>query len=115
MPIRQFKSGAKRDTNEGKLEYARFLSPIVIRRYAEYMNKHRKMTDGTLREPDDWQQLFGENHEQICMDSLARHFMDIWLENDGYKSRDGKEEALCAIMFNSMAMLYKLLKVDSKE
>lgn len=110
MKIRQFDTGANRDTSEGKLEYARFLSPIVLERFAKYMDKHRTLSDGSLREPDNWKQLFGDNHEQVCLDSLMRHTMDLWLEHDGYKSREGKEEALCAIMFNSMAYLYKMLK-----
>src|SRR3990167_4084265 len=52
--IRTFNSGATRDTLEGKLEFARFMSPIVLKRFSEYMNLHRKQTDGNLREPDNW-------------------------------------------------------------
>jgi len=38
--IRKFDTGATRDTNEGKYDYEGILSPTVIKRYAEYMNKH---------------------------------------------------------------------------
>ena len=112
--IRYFLSGANRDNNEQKLEYARFFSPIVLQRFAEYMHKHRYLANGEIRDPDNWKKLFGENHEQVCMDSLARHFFDLWLENDGYKSREDKEEAMCGILFNTMAYLHKILDVKTK-
>lgn len=106
--IRQFKTGANRDTSEEKLEYARFMSPLVIKRYAEYMHKNRFLANGDIRDPDNWQKLFGENHQQVCMDSLMRHVMDMWLINDGYEGREDTEEALCGIIFNAMAILYKI-------
>jgi len=108
--IRKFKTGANRDTLEGKLAYTKFLSPIVLKTFAEYMDKHTILANGERREPDNWQHLFGEEHEGVCMESLGRHFMDLWLEHDGYQSREGIEDALCGIMFNAMAYLYKLKK-----
>lgn len=114
--IRSFKTGATRDTSEHKLEYDGFLSPIVLQRFAEYMDKHRVQSDGGLRDSDNWQKLFGtpEEHRDVCMQSLLRHTMDLWLFHRGYKGRDDIEEALCAIMFNSMAYMYSLLK-DKEE
>ena len=115
-PVRKFDSGATRDTSEGKLEYARFMSPIVLKRFSEYMDLHRKQTDGNLREPDNWQKLFGDKHEDVCMDSLYRHLMDVWLINKGFKSeaREDIESALCAILFNAQAWLFKVL-MDKQE
>ena len=112
IQIRKFESGATRDTNVGKLEYARFISPIVLKRFAEYMDLHRKQTDGNLRDPDNWQNLFGDKHEDVCMDSLWRHLMDVWLINKGSsnEAREDIESALCAIMFNVQAWLFKVLK-----
>lgn len=109
--IRQFASGAIRDTSEGKLEYARFNSPLVMKRYAEYMDLHRKQSDGNLREPDNWMNLFGDNHEDVCLDSLMRHLMDVWLINKGFpnEAREDIESALCAILFNVNAYLFKIL------
>jgi len=50
------------------------------------------------------------------MKSLLRHVMDLWLEHRGYKSRDGIEDALCGIIFNSMGYLYEIVKYrDVKE
>jgi len=105
--IRTFNTGATRDTDEGKLDFEGFLSPIVIERFAEYMHKHRKQSDGKLRDSDNWQKGIPIKE---YMKSLFRHFMDIWKEYRGYKSRDGIEEALCANMFNSMGYLYEILK-----
>ncbi len=48
--VRLFETGATRDTNEGKIEYARFLSPAAIKRYCQYMHEHRKQSDGALRD-----------------------------------------------------------------
>ena len=117
--IRQFDTGATRDTSIGKLEYARFMSPIVLKRFAEYMDLHRKQSDGNLREPDNWQNLFGDKHEDVCMDSLWRHLMDVWLINKGFpnEAREDIASALCAIMFNVQAWLFKVLmdKQNRKE
>ena len=115
--IRKFKTGATRDTNEGKYDYEGFLSPIVIEAYGKYMHKHRKQSDGTLRDSDNWQKHFGKNHYSVCMKSLWRHFLDLWFLHRGYKrfdKKDGheitKEEVLMAILFNDMAYADKLLK-----
>ena len=111
-PIRKFETGATRDTEEEKLDYEGFLHPIVLRAYAKYMHKHRLQPDGELRDSDNWQKLFGEKHYDVCMKSLLRHVIDLWLEHRGYESRDGKEDALCAILFNAQAYLYKLEKEE---
>lgn len=107
--IRKFETGATRDANNNKLSYEGFFSPIVLQAFAEYMHKHRSMPDGSFREPDNWQKTYGENHYATCMDSLLRHVMDLWLEHRGFKSREGVEDALCGILFNTMAYYYKLL------
>ena len=117
IKIREFDTGATRDTSEGKLEYARFMSPIVLKRYAEYMDLHRKQSDGNLREPDNWMNLFGYKHEDVCMDSLWRHLMDVWLINKGFanEAREDIESALCAMLFNTQAWLFKVLKDKQTE
>lgn len=113
--IRQFEGGATRDTSEGKPDYEGFLSPLVIIRYGEYMNKHRKQSDGSLRDSDNWQNHFGEDHFAVCMKSVHRHFMDMWCEHRGIPSKDGLEEALMALLFNVMAYADKLLKDKIKK
>lgn len=105
--IRKFKTGATRDTSQNKPDYEGFLSPLVIKRYGEYMNKHRVQPDGNIRDSDNWQK--GIPKEEY-MKSAWRHFMDWWLENRGFESRDGEEEALCALIFNTMGCLHEILK-----
>jgi len=108
--VRVFSSGATRDTDDGKLDYEGFLSPIVLQKYAEYMHHHRYQSDGKLRESDNWQKHFGDDHYSVCMKSLWRHFMDLWLEHRGFQSRDGIENALMGILFNAMAYADKYYK-----
>ncbi len=107
---RNFKTGATRDTDENKIDPEGFMSPIVVERFCEYMNKHRYQSDGKLRDSDNWQKGFGDDHYSVCIKSLWRHFLDLWKEHRGYKSQDGIQDALCAIIFNANAYLYKLLK-----
>lgn len=113
--IRTFKTGATRDIEDQKLDYEGFLSPMVLKAYAEYMNKHRNQSDGKLRDSDNWQHLFGENHYDVCMKSLTRHFFDLWLFHRGSKGRETKEDALAGIMFNTMAFWFKLLKDEEDQ
>ncbi len=110
--IRTFDTGATRDTAEGKYCYEGFLSPLVLQRFGAYMHKHRLQTDGSLRAADNWQKGIPR---QAYMDSLLRHVMDVWLEHDGFPSRDGLEDALCAIIFNAQGYLHEVLLGRGKE
>ena len=112
--IREWKSGGKRDTVAGKLSYSKFFHPIVLRSFVEYMHKARKMRDGSYREGNNWQKGFGDTlkeHSDVCMESLMRHFMDVWLFHEGTEDVGvDLDEALCGVMFNAMAWLFQLLK-----
>jgi len=105
--MRVFKTGATRDTDKDKFDYDGFLSPIVIQRYGEYMHKHRLQSNGEMRDADNWQQGIPKD---VYMSSAWRHFMDLWLEDRGYKSREGLEEALMALLFNIMGYAHEVLK-----
>jgi hypothetical protein len=107
MAARQFSTGATRDTDEGKLDYEGFLSPIVLVEFAKYMNKNRVQSDGKTRDSDNWQKGIPKD---AYMKSMYRHFMDLWLEHRGYPSRSNKIEALCAIIFNAQGYLLEELK-----
>jgi len=109
--IRTFQSGATRDTEQGKLDYEGFLSPIVIKRFGEYMNKHRKQKDGKLRDSDNWQKGMPTD---AYMKSMWRHFQDVWMEHRGFESRHGIEEGLCGIIFNAQGYLHEILKKTNK-
>lgn len=110
--IRTFSTGATRDTAEGKLSYVKGLSPIVLRRYLQYLAKHRKQPDGSMREFDNWKYGIPKH---TYLDSLGRHFVDLWLLMQGFDATDNHgpcdlEELLCAIIFNSSGLLHEVLK-----
>lgn len=109
--MRNFESGATRDDNKGKPDFEGFLSPLVIKRYGEYMDKHRKQADGKLRDSDNWKKGIPK---ETYIKSAWRHFLDWWLEHRGHKSREGIEEALMALLFNVMGYAYELLKEKEK-
>jgi len=108
--MRTFQTGATRDTEQGKLDYEGFLSPLVLQGFAKYMHKHRIQADGTMRDSDNWQKHFGDDHYAVCMKSLWRHFHDLWMEHRGFESREGVEDAINGIMFNIMAYADKYYK-----
>lgn len=105
--IRTFETGATRDAADDKPDYEGFLSPLVIRMYGEYMNKHRLQPDGQLRDSDNWQKGIPKKE---YVKSLLRHVIDLWLFNRGYKGRDTIEDALCGILFNVMGYMHELEK-----
>ena len=111
---RTFDSGANRNSDEGKLDYEAFLSPLVLKKYAEYLHKHRYLEDGTLRDGDNWQKGMPLSS---YMKSMWRHFMDVWgfhrsLEDykDCDKCNDDQEDALCGVIFNAMGYLHEIEK-----
>lgn len=110
---RRFKTGATRDTDTGKFDYEAFLSPAVLERYARYMDAHRHQPAGVLRPGDNWQRGIPL---EAYRKSLVRHVIQLWGVWRGNKVNDEKgqkvetEEALCAVIFNSMGMLHEILK-----
>lgn len=108
--MREFETGATRDTDKGKLDFEGFLSPCALKRYAEYMNSHRVQKDGKLRDSDNWQKGIPD---EAYMKSMWRHFFDVWSHHRGWvpKDENGREiskgEALCAVIFNAMGMLHE--------
>lgn len=116
--MRKFASGATRDTNIGKLDFEGFFSPIVLERYAQYLHKHRVQSDGKLRDADNWQKGIPI---ETYMKSKVRHLIYTWLLHRGFPAIDDKgnevdlEDSLCAEIFNSMGMLFELLKEKQNE
>jgi hypothetical protein len=118
--VRAFVSGATRDIEHGKLDYEGFLSPLVLRAFAEYMNEHRKQKDGSLRDSDNWQKGIPR---KVYVKSLHRHFMDVWTwwrgqsePNRAWIPEGGSVAALCACLFNVQGLLHEiLLDRDVKE
>lgn len=113
--VRNFDTGATRDTDAGKLDYAGFLSPIVLERFARYMHEHRLQSDGQLRDSDNWKR--GMPIAEYFK-SLKRHVMDLWMLRDGYPqlAKDTNiESVMCAVMFNIHGMLYQYLRGENME
>lgn len=110
--MRTFETGATRDTEDDKPDLEAALSPMVLQRYAEYIMSHRKQPDGSIRKDDNWQK--GMPLDSF-MKSGWRHFHDWWLEHRGGESRDGIEDALCALIFNAHGYLFEILKEDEHE
>lgn len=102
--VRVFDTGATRDIVGDKLDYEGFLSPLVLKRYAEYMHVCRVQSNGELRDSDNWQKGIPLD---VYMKSAFRHFMAIWL---AHRSGTYSEVDLCALMFNNMGMLHEILK-----
>lgn len=112
--IRKFGNGATRDTIEGKLSYVKGLSPIVLQRYLQYLDKHRLQSDGLMREFNNWKRGIPVD---TYNDSLFRHAMAAWLLHDGFPVKDNHgsvtlEDTLCAIIFNASGWLHESLKSD---
>jgi hypothetical protein len=110
--MREFATGATRDSEDGKLDYEGFLSPLALKRYAEYMHQHRHQADGKLRDSDNWQKGMPR---QCYIKSLFRHFMDFWFNHRGHAAYDPKrdcaieiDETLCAILFNAFGYLHEI-------
>lgn len=109
--MREFDTGATRDSDENKLDYEGFLSPRALRRYAEYMHKNRKQADGKMRASDNWQKGIPKD---AYMKSLFRHFMDVWaLHRAGISADEDLREALCATIFNAFGYLHEDLTLPA--
>lgn len=107
--MRQFDTGATRDTDEGKLAYRGFFCPLVKVRRAEYMHEHRLQADGKMRDPDNWKKGMPM---EVLADSEIRHNVDFELLDAGYTGvySDDEEKVICAIMFNLEARLSQILR-----
>jgi len=112
---RTFVTGATRDTNTDKLEFWGFSSALVEQRYAEYMNSHRQMPDGSLRSSSNWAKGIPLD---VYKHSLSRHIHDVRLHLEGYAELAQEadfETALCAALFNLNGMLYETIKARLAE
>lgn len=110
--VRRFETGATRDTDLDKFDFEGFLSPRVLARFAEYMHRHRRLPDGTMRASDNWQRGMGLS---VYLKSAWRHFFDLWANHRGEPAREGIEDALCGVLFNTMGYLHEYLKAKADE
>lgn len=108
--MREFSTGATRDSNDDKLAYEGFISPLVTKRFAQYMHVHRIQADGKLRDPDNWQKGIPK---AAYMESLTRHIEDLRLHWDGFPDEavdKDFESVICACLFNLNGLLFETLK-----
>ena len=104
--------GANRNSDEGKLDFEGFLSPAVIKKYAEYMHKNRFLENGQMRDSDNWQKGIPV---PAYMKSMYRHFFDTWSNYRGIETPETQVQNLCGLMFNTMGMLHELLKAEKND
>lgn len=104
--MRTFDTGATRDSNDNKPSFRGFLSAPAIRRFGEYMHKHRLQADGSLRSADNWKKGMPA---QEYVESGWRHWVDVWEAFDEGRYTEC-EEAACAMYFNVQGLLHELLK-----
>lgn len=117
--VETFAGGATRESDLDKLDYEGFLSPLVEERFAQYMHKHRKQADGSMRGSDNWQNGMPRWR---YLKSLVRHVWELRAFFRGRPitpktARDPQdvEDILCAIFFNTQGLLLEfLLKRDLK-
>lgn len=114
--VRSFSTGATRSSSEGKPDYEGYLSPLVIKRYGQFMLRHQVQPDGRDRASDNWQR--GMPLETFIK-SGWRHFVDWWsLHRGGPLTPVGNadlEEALCSLIFNASGYLHEHLKAKREE
>lgn len=111
---RQFDTGATRGKDDNKLDYEGFLSPLVLKRFAEYMHecRLRDIPPGdAIRASDNWQKGIPLD---AYMKSLIRHVVEAWTEHRERGAGKVDEAVLCAIMFNVMGYLFETL-LDGKD
>lgn len=106
--VRSFPTGATRSSAEGKPDYEGYLSPLVVKRYGQFMMKHQTQADGTPRASDNWQR--GMPLETFIKSGF-RHFVAWWLNHRKWSADEDVEEALCALIFNASGYLHEVLKV----
>lgn len=110
--IRTFNTGANRNSDENKLDFEGFLSPLVLKSYAEYMHKNTLLEDGTRRDSDNWQKGIPLD---AYMKSMYRHFFDVWSRHRGLSTPEVQKQNLCGLLFNVMGMLHELIKEEAAE
>lgn len=113
--IRDVGTGATRTADTGRYDPEGFLSPAVIERFCEYMNKHRHCADGSIRASDNWQKGMPKS---VWIKGMWRHFLHLWIRHRGHAVRDpgaaaNAQEDCCALMFGAMGYLSELLKDEA--
>ena len=105
--MREFESGATRDTDQGKNDYRGFVSPQALKRFGDYMTEHRVQADGKLRDSDNWKKGIPQKE---YLSSLLRHVVDLhWAIESNIPTVTDKvvQDLLSAIWFNTQGLLHE--------
>jgi len=103
--MRKFNSGAFRDNDTQKLNYIGSFSPLVLRRFAQFMRDHNIKNGELQRDEGNWKKGMPK---QSYFESKMRHLMDAWITHEGYEDGD-IEDQLCADIFNAQGYLHEIL------
>ena len=101
---RKFDTGATRSDDSAKPNYIGYLSPLVVKRFGQYMWDHQY---GGQRAADNWKKGITK---QAYIESMFRHFMDLWLAHEYNEVGLAEQSSLCALLFNVQGYLHELLK-----
>lgn len=104
--MREFSTGATRDTDENKIDYWGFSSPLADFEFANYMHKHRKQADGKMRDSDNWKKGIPIDSYQR---SLYRHVQEWKAAIEDGRIEDALEIAQ-AMRFNIQGWTHEVVK-----
>lgn len=115
--VRTFDTGATRSADATRDDPEGYFSPLAIDRVNEYMTKHRRQPDGSIRDSDNWQKGIPLS---AYMKGMWRHMLHAWTRHRGHPVRDAMasadlEEDLAAIIFNAQGYLHELVKKRMNE
>jgi hypothetical protein len=109
-----FATGATRSTDAGKVDFEGHFNPEVLAIFGDYMNRHKVQRDGRLRASDNWQEGIPVFR---YVKSLIRHTFEFWrmwrgttVTNPDSGSYFTFRDVLCAMMFNTMGIIYELAR-----
>jgi len=111
VEMRNFDTGALRDTLDGKLSFSKGLCPKVLEDYLKYLDKHRNLPDGSKREFDNWKKGIPKD---VYLDSLIRHVWAVWLLMLEFDEIVTLKDSLHGVMFNTMGLLYEINRDEEK-